>query len=435
MQVLGLVQVPQLATVRVAPQLSSAVTLPQLLVLRAQKAMSVSRVQLHTPAALQVAAPVQVPQLTVRARPQRSVRVLTPHERPAAVHSWASLSGWHTHWPEVPQACVDEQLPHMTCRLAPQRSMTALEPQVVWPQSCESGSGWQTHWPAALQACAAPQVPHVSCRRVPQRSMTDLGPQVVCPQSWASVSGWQVHWPAWQVWVVAQLPHETWRWAPHRSTTCMSPQTAPRHSSVSVSAMQPASVGVSSEMHRPAHCWLPTQTSHEFPSEPQAVGSAPPTHAPVASQQPPQVVGPHGRSVGPQAVRANTVNRAQTRRSMPREWGAAGCFLKVHENGAQSPLVSAGLPRLVCYAPGPRPALKLTREQAPSGPAAAPRGADERAPCRVRRGQPRGSLRRIESHRLRHRRALQRADQTGFAQRPRQEEVVPRPLARRYSLS
>jgi hypothetical protein len=92
-------QLPQLA-VRMMPQLSAAVTVPQLFPRRAQKAVSVSFVQPHTfgtlglppPQVCPVPAQV-VPQLIVRLVPQSSRSVRLPQFFPRRVHMTASVSG------------------------------------------------------------------------------------------------------------------------------------------------------------------------------------------------------------------------------------------------------------------------------------------------------------------------------------------------------
>jgi hypothetical protein len=103
-------QVPQLVTVRAAPQLSVPLTVPQFFPLRAQNATSVSATQaLHWPLLPHVDGEVQLPQLwTVRCAPQLSTPLYEPHTRPTLLHTVASSSGvhdtggWHTPLLQTP---------------------------------------------------------------------------------------------------------------------------------------------------------------------------------------------------------------------------------------------------------------------------------------------------------------------------------------------
>jgi hypothetical protein len=91
--------------------LSVPLTVPQFFPCRAQNATSVSFWQAwQVPDERQVLpAPVQVPQLvTVRDAPQLSTPLYEPHTRPTRVHSCASVSGvhvtggWHTPLLQMP---------------------------------------------------------------------------------------------------------------------------------------------------------------------------------------------------------------------------------------------------------------------------------------------------------------------------------------------
>jgi hypothetical protein len=105
-QARGAVQLAPQLTVRATPQLSAALTEPQFLPSRLQKAASLSLGQAHwlaMPAPPQVWGAVQAPQLaTVRMRPQLSVAVTAPQTLPCRVQNAASVSGAQPHWLAVP---------------------------------------------------------------------------------------------------------------------------------------------------------------------------------------------------------------------------------------------------------------------------------------------------------------------------------------------
>src|SRR5438270_473567 len=90
--VCGLVQLPQLA-VRAVPQLSAALTLPQFLPSRVQKAALVSGTQAQTLFDWQVCGREQLPQLAVRAVPQLSAALTLPQFFPSRVQKAALVSG------------------------------------------------------------------------------------------------------------------------------------------------------------------------------------------------------------------------------------------------------------------------------------------------------------------------------------------------------
>ena len=85
-QVNGAAQVPQLVTVRLPPQLSVPLTEPQFFAKREQNCASLSAVQLtgwHTLVELHTSLPLHVPQLdTVRLAPQLSVPLTEPQVFP-----------------------------------------------------------------------------------------------------------------------------------------------------------------------------------------------------------------------------------------------------------------------------------------------------------------------------------------------------------------
>jgi hypothetical protein len=93
-------------TVRLVPQLSVAVTVPQALLRRLQSAASASGAQLHTlavPPPPQVAGSVHVPQSsTVRLVPQLSIAANEPQSLPSRAQMATSLSGMHGADPPPP---------------------------------------------------------------------------------------------------------------------------------------------------------------------------------------------------------------------------------------------------------------------------------------------------------------------------------------------
>ena len=97
-------QLPQVATVRVAPQLSSAVREPQFFESREQKVGSSSGTQAHTLEPLQTSTPVQVPhEVAVRVVPQLSGAVTAPQFFPSREQNSVSVSGAQAHTFEPPQ--------------------------------------------------------------------------------------------------------------------------------------------------------------------------------------------------------------------------------------------------------------------------------------------------------------------------------------------
>jgi hypothetical protein len=82
-------------TVRVAPQLSAAVTTLQVLPSREQNAASVSGVHTQTFEPLHVCGALHEPHVTVRLLPQLSAAVTAPHVLPSREQNAASVSGSH----------------------------------------------------------------------------------------------------------------------------------------------------------------------------------------------------------------------------------------------------------------------------------------------------------------------------------------------------
>lgn len=127
----------------------------------------------------------QLPQLaTVRGAPQLSGPLAGPHERPSREQNWASVSG-EQHMPIGAQTgAVEPQLPQLaTVRAWPHESVPLEAPQAR-PERAQkeaSDSGWQ-HVPAwALHTPVVPpvvgHVPHEEMvRKAPQRSIVDSAP-------------------------------------------------------------------------------------------------------------------------------------------------------------------------------------------------------------------------------------------------------------------
>lgn len=248
-QICGCVHVPQLATMREVPQLSAAVRAPQFLLWRMQKAVLVSGAQLQTlgapPTGPQVAGVVQVPQLaTVRARPQTSVPDTAPQFFPTRAQKSGSFSPVQPQTFAVPppaQLFTPLQLPQEAMsRVWPQRSVTPVREPQVFPSelhSAASVSGAQTQ-AFALQLLGKVQVPHdVTVLGAPQLSVAVTAPQALPRrvQNAALLSGTQLGWPQMlatplpaQVLGWVQLPQATVRSVPQRSVKLALPQLKPR---------------------------------------------------------------------------------------------------------------------------------------------------------------------------------------------------------------
>jgi hypothetical protein len=225
--------VPQLLTVRIAPQLSAAVLLPHCAPRRMQKTASDSGAQTQALAALHICPAPQLPHCSVRMTPQLSAAVLLPQVAPARAQNAAVVSGWHTQAlpiqvkpaaqspllapqrTELPQVLLTA--PH--CALAGQTGvghthtlvalhispaeqplphdwLGRLHALMTTPHSAlpgHIGSG-HTHWLAAVHVSPAPQPPHCSVRMTPQLSAAVLLPhrEPLRAQNEAVVSGWQI---------------------------------------------------------------------------------------------------------------------------------------------------------------------------------------------------------------------------------------------------
>jgi hypothetical protein len=198
------VQLPHEPTVRLAPQLSGAVTLPQSLPRREQNVLLFSAVQPHTfavPPPAHVCGDVHVPQFTLlRAVPQLSVPDTVPQFLPNLEQNVLSLSGMQQTF-EAVHTCGVVQVPHVTVLLAPQLSAAVTLPQVLPSrvQNVVSPSYVQPHRfavPPPAHVCGDVHVPHeVTVRAAPQLSFPDTVPQFFPTrvQNAASVSAVQPH--------------------------------------------------------------------------------------------------------------------------------------------------------------------------------------------------------------------------------------------------
>lgn len=178
--------VPQLA-VREAPQLSVAVTMPQFLPTRVQKAASGSGVQPQTPAVPpppHVCPAMHVPQTAVRGLPQRSLALTAPQLLPCAAQNSASVSGTQPPQtfaaPPPPQVLLPVHVPQLMVRSAPQLSVADVCPQSRPSREQMAASDSAMHWAQApsMHVCGALQPPHDSLREVPQLSSATTVPQL-----------------------------------------------------------------------------------------------------------------------------------------------------------------------------------------------------------------------------------------------------------------
>jgi hypothetical protein len=128
--------VPQLATVRITLQLSVPMTDPQFLPSRVQNAPSDSAEHPHTFDALHVCGIVQVPQLgTLRVVPQLSAAITLPQFLPTLVQNAAFVSAAQPQTftvPPPPHVCGIVHVPQLaTVRIAPQLSLAITLPQFL----------------------------------------------------------------------------------------------------------------------------------------------------------------------------------------------------------------------------------------------------------------------------------------------------------------
>lgn len=181
----GAVHVPQLATVRMVAQLSLAVTEPQSRPSRVQKAGSFSGVQLgHTLGVTEPQVPTEhVPQLaTLRVALQLSITpVSAPQFLPRRVHNAASVSGTHTQAPASQPTPEPPQAPQFAVRGAPQLSLAVTSPHTfasrVQKPPFDSGAQPQTLLtPPPPHVCGSVQGPQSMVRPTPQLSIAVTEP-------------------------------------------------------------------------------------------------------------------------------------------------------------------------------------------------------------------------------------------------------------------
>jgi hypothetical protein len=124
-------------TVRVTPQLSGAVTVPQSLPRRAANCALLSGAHAQTlevPPPPHVCVPPQVPQAAVRQAPQLSAPEALPQLAPRRAQKAASVSAVQPQRlaaPPPPQVCAPEQLPQFTERAWPHWSVPVTTPQLA----------------------------------------------------------------------------------------------------------------------------------------------------------------------------------------------------------------------------------------------------------------------------------------------------------------
>ena len=163
------VHVPQLDTLRDSPQLSVPVHPPQTRLQRAHQAASLSGTQAQTLLALQLCGEVQVPQLdTVRGVPQLSLAVTAPQVFASREQNAVFVSGVHAQTFEALQLVPPEHVPQLdTVRAAPQLSVPVTVPH-VFPsreQNAVFASGVQAQTFPALQLAPEAQVPQLDTVR------------------------------------------------------------------------------------------------------------------------------------------------------------------------------------------------------------------------------------------------------------------------------
>jgi hypothetical protein len=179
---------PQDATVRVVPQLSAAVTLPQFFPRRVQNAVSPSYVQPHTfavPPPAQVCGDVHVPQSAVRDDPQLSFDVTLPQFFPSRVQNAPVVSAVQPHTFAVPPpphvTPVPEHVPQLAVREAPQLSFATTLPQ-FFPSRVQNAVSVSVVQPHTF---AAPPPPHVTPvpEQAPHEATVRDAPQLSVPST------------------------------------------------------------------------------------------------------------------------------------------------------------------------------------------------------------------------------------------------------------
>jgi hypothetical protein len=193
--VCGATHAPHEATVRDAPQLSGAVTVPQLLPSRKQNVALSSGTHEHVFVAPQVPVAHVPHEVTVRDTAQLSGAVTVPQVFASRAQKVALSSGTHEQACVAPQVCGAVHVPHeATVRAAPQLSVLVTAPQVscMRVQNAVSVSATQfagPHtWPA-LHTSGAVHVPHeATVRLTPQVSVSVTAPQFLPTRAQNSVS-------------------------------------------------------------------------------------------------------------------------------------------------------------------------------------------------------------------------------------------------------
>jgi hypothetical protein len=230
---------PQEAAVRAVPQLSVPAKLPQFLPSRAQKAASVSATHAQTFPAVHVCGAVHVPhEVTVRDAPQLSFAVTLPHALPSRVQKAALSSGVHAQTFVAVHVAGAVHVPHeATVRGLPQLSVLVTAPQVLLRrvQNAVSVSATQftgPHTLPALQTSGAVHDPQeATVRLVPQLSAAVTLPQFLPSrlQNAVFVSGEHAHaFVALHVAGGVHVPHSaTVRDAPQLSFAVTLPQVLP----------------------------------------------------------------------------------------------------------------------------------------------------------------------------------------------------------------
>jgi hypothetical protein len=118
------------------------------------------------------------PQFALRDVPQLSVAVSAPQVVRRRAQNAGSLSGMHEQTLLAPQTCDDGHVPQFTLRVAPQLSVALTVPQFFASraQNCASVSRVQQAL-FEVQTCDVGHVPHWTVRRVPQLSLPVTLPQ------------------------------------------------------------------------------------------------------------------------------------------------------------------------------------------------------------------------------------------------------------------
>jgi hypothetical protein len=307
LHVCGDVHVPQLATVREMPQLSLAVTLPQVLPRRVQKAGLVSFVHPHTLTVLpppHVCGAVHVPQLfTVRIVPQLSAAVTLPQFLDRRVQNAAFDSAVQPHTltvPPPPHVCGVVHVPQLAVRLAPQLSFAVTLPQFLPTRAQNVGFVSATQFgpqtlatPPPPQVIGIAQVPQfVAMRVAPQLSVPVKLPQLLPSRMQNAISDSGVHMTP-HTFTVPPPPHVCGAMqVPQLDAVRIAPQLSGAVTIPQVLLSRAQNVGSDSGVQAS----LGVPPSEDAPAEPPPTPPTPAPDAPpvvVAAGEPPEpVVGP-----------------------------------------------------------------------------------------------------------------------------------------------